>query len=203
MGHAIPKRWVLASGNAGKLAEMRALLAHLDIELISQRAFDVPDADETGIGFVDNALIKARHAAEHTGLPAIADDSGLAVAALGGAPGVYSARYAGKHGDDAANNQLLLDNLSGVAAGQRQAAFHCCLAATLTATDPVPLIAHGQWHGTILREPVGEAGFGYDPLFWVAVENASAASMPAERKNAISHRAIAMRRLVEQMAARG
>ena len=203
MSRAQPNRWVLASGNAGKLAEMRALLVHLDIELVSQREFDVPDADETGIGFVDNALIKARHAAEHTGLPAIADDSGLAVAALDGAPGVYSARYAGRHGDDAANNRLLLDNLIDIPDANRQAAFHCCLAATLTATDPVPLIAHGQWHGSILREPIGKAGFGYDPLFWLATENASAASMPAERKNAISHRAIAMRRLVEQMSARG
>jgi len=199
----LPKRWVLASGNAGKLTEMRSLLAALDIELVSQREFDVPDADETGIGFVDNALIKARHAAEYTGLPAIADDSGLAVAALDGAPGVYSARYAGTHGDDDANNRLLLANLADVTDDRRQAAFHCCLAATRSATDPVPLIAHGRWDGSILRAPSGDGGFGYDPLFWVASEKASAGSMSAERKNAISHRAIAMRKLVEQMSPHG
>ena len=200
---ASPQRWVLGSGNAGKLAEMRSLLATLDIEVIAQSEFDVPDAEETGIGFVDNALLKARHAAAHTGLPAIADDSGLAVDALDGAPGVYSARYAGTHGDDAANNAKLVDALDGLADAQRGAAFHCCLAATLGAEDPVPVIAHGTWRGRILSAPRGEHGFGYDPLFWVADENASAAELPAGRKNQISHRARAMQQLVEQLRDRG
>ena len=194
-----PQRWVLASGNAGKLAEMRSLLAVLDIELVSQSEFDVPDAEETGIAFVDNALIKARHAAAMTGLPAIADDSGLAVDALDGAPGVYSARYAGAHGDDHANNAKLVAALEGLAPHARGAAFHCCLVATRTADDPVPVIAHGVWHGRVLEAPRGDHGFGYDPLFWVDEENASAAEMGAERKNAISHRARAMRQLVERL----
>ncbi|WP_353176653.1 RdgB/HAM1 family non-canonical purine NTP pyrophosphatase [Salinisphaera sp. T5B8] len=194
-----PQRWVLASGNAGKLAEMRSLLAVLDIELVSQSEFDVPDAEETGIAFVDNALIKARHAAAHTGLPAIADDSGLAVDALDGAPGVHSARYADTHGDDAANNAKLVAALEGLAPHERGAAFHCCLAATRTADDPVPVIAHGVWRGRVLDAPRGDHGFGYDPLFWVDAENASAAEMGAERKNAISHRARAMQQLVEQL----
>ncbi|WP_353219149.1 RdgB/HAM1 family non-canonical purine NTP pyrophosphatase [Salinisphaera sp. S4-8] len=194
-----PQRWVLASGNAGKLAEMRSLLAVLDIELVSQSEFDVPDAEETGIAFVDNALIKARHAAAHTGLPAIADDSGLAVDALDGAPGVHSARYAGTHGDDAANNAKLVAALEGLAPHERGAAFHCCLVATRTADDPVPVIAHGVWRGRVLDAPRGDHGFGYDPLFWVEADNASAAEMGAERKNAISHRARAMQQLVEQL----
>ncbi|MES1939453.1 50S ribosomal protein L33 [Salinisphaera sp. T5B8] len=189
----------MASGNAGKLAEMRSLLAVLDIELVSQSEFDVPDAEETGIAFVDNALIKARHAAAHTGLPAIADDSGLAVDALDGAPGVHSARYADTHGDDAANNAKLVAALEGLAPHERGAAFHCCLAATRTADDPVPVIAHGVWRGRVLDAPRGDHGFGYDPLFWVDAENASAAEMGAERKNAISHRARAMQQLVEQL----
>ena len=193
------RRWVLASGNAGKLAETRSLLAALDIELLSQSEFAVPDAEETGIGFVDNALIKARHAAALTGLPAVADDSGLAVDALDGAPGVHSARYAGSHGDDAANNAKLVAALDGLAPAQRGAAFHCCLVATRSANDPVPVIAHGVWRGRVLEAPRGAHGFGYDPLFWVDEENASAAEMGAERKNAISHRARAMHQLVEQL----
>ncbi|MES1932167.1 nucleoside 5-triphosphatase RdgB [Salinisphaera shabanensis T35B1] len=193
------QRWVLASGNAGKLEEMRSLLAALDIELVAQTEFDVPDAEETGIAFVDNALIKARHAAALTGLPAIADDSGLAVDALNGAPGVYSARYAGTHGDDAANNAKLVAALEGLAPEQRGAAFHCCLVATRGASDPVPVIAHGVWRGRVLEAPRGDCGFGYDPLFWVDEENASAAEMGATRKNQISHRARAMHALVEQL----
>ena len=197
------RRWVLASGNAGKLAEMRGLLAGLDIELVAQNEFDVPAAEETGIGFVDNALIKARHAAAHTGLPAIADDSGLAVDALAGAPGVHSARYAGTHGDDNANNDKLLAALEGLPAEQRGAAFHCCLVATRSANDPVPVIAHGVWRGRILDAARGDGGFGYDPLFWVDSENASAAELTATRKNEISHRGRAMHQLVEQLRAHG
>ena len=200
---AARQRWVLASGNAGKLAEMRALLEPLAIELVSQREYDVPDAEETGVAFVDNALIKARHAAAHTGLPAIADDSGLAVDALAGAPGVHSARYAGAHGDDAANNAKLIDAMAEIADDRRQAQFHCCLVATRAADDPVPVIAHGAWQGEILRAPRGDGGFGYDPLFWVASENASAGELSAARKNEISHRARAMRDLIEQLRERG
>jgi XTP/dITP diphosphohydrolase len=197
------QRWVLASGNAGKLAEMRSLLAALDIELLAQSEFDVPDAEETGIGFVDNALLKARHAAADIGLPAIADDSGLAVDALDGAPGVYSARYAGTHGDDAANNAKLIAALDGRPEAERGAAFHCCLAATRSPYDPVPVIAQGVWRGRVLDAPRGDGGFGYDPLFWVAREKASAGELPAARKNRISHRARAMRQLVEQLRGRG
>ncbi|KEZ79228.1 RdgB/HAM1 family non-canonical purine NTP pyrophosphatase [Salinisphaera hydrothermalis] len=196
------ERWVLASSNAGKLAELAALLADLDIEVVSQSEFDVPDAIEDGVAFVDNALIKARHAAAATGLPAIADDSGLAVDYLGGAPGVHSARYAGTHGDDAANNAKLLAALADVSVPARGAAFHCCLAATRAVDDPVPVIAHGVWRGRILEAPRGDGGFGYDPLFWVAAENASAAELTAHRKNAISHRGRAMAKLIEQLRER-
>lgn len=196
------QRWVLASGNAGKLAEMSALLADLDIELLPQSEFGVSDAVEDGVAFVDNALIKARHASQATGLPAIADDSGLAVDALGGAPGIYSARYAGTHGDDDANNAKLLAALSDTPDDQRGGAFHCCLAATLAVDDPVPIIAHGVWRGQILREIRGAGGFGYDPLFWVKAENASAGELSAVRKNAISHRGLAMQLLIEQLRAR-
>lgn len=191
--------WVLASGNAGKLAEMRALLAPLDLQVVPQSKFDVPDAIEDGLAFVDNALIKARHAARLTGRPAIADDSGLAVDVLDGAPGIHSARYAGVHGDDAANNAKLLAALEGVADAERGAAFHCCVVATRHASDPVPIIAHGAWRGRILRAPHGNNGFGYDPLFWVESERASAAELPPEHKNSISHRGQAMQQLVEQL----
>ncbi|ROO30163.1 RdgB/HAM1 family non-canonical purine NTP pyrophosphatase [Salinisphaera orenii] len=201
--NGLPRRWVLASGNAGKLAEMRALLDGLGIDLVAQSEFDVADAEETGIGFVDNALIKARHAAAHTGLAAIADDSGLAVDALDGDPGVHSARYAGVHGDDAANNAKLVSALADIPAAERGAAFHCCLVATRSAQDPVPIIAHGVWRGRVLTEPRGDHGFGYDPLFWVESENASAAEMSAEHKNRVSHRARAMHELIERLRAGG
>ncbi|MGB7755789.1 MAG: RdgB/HAM1 family non-canonical purine NTP pyrophosphatase [Salinisphaera sp.] len=196
------ERWVLASSNAGKLDELAALLAELDIKVVSQAEFDVSDAVEDGVAFVDNALIKARHAAAATGLPAIADDSGLAVDYLGGAPGILSARFAGTHGDDEANNTKLLDALKGVSEPGRGAAFHCCLAATRAADDPVPVIAHGVWRGRILTAPRGDGGFGYDPLFWVAEENASAAELSAYRKNAISHRGRAMATLIDQLRER-
>ncbi|WP_423823172.1 RdgB/HAM1 family non-canonical purine NTP pyrophosphatase [Salinisphaera sp. SPP-AMP-43] len=196
------ERWVLASSNRGKLAEMAALLSELDIELVSQAEFDVEDAVEDGMSFVDNALIKARHAASATGLPAIADDSGLAVDFLDSAPGIFSARYADTHGDDAANNAKLLDELGDVAEADRGAAFHCCLVATRSAIDPAPIVAHGSWRGHILEAPRGEHGFGYDPLFWVAEENASAAELPAERKNAISHRGRAMIKLIDELRER-
>ena len=196
------ERWVLASANPGKLSELAALLAELDIEVVSQAAFDVPDAVEDGVAFVDNALIKARHAAAATGLPAIADDSGLAVDYLGGAPGIRSARFAGTHGDDAANNAALLEALAGVPDAGRGAAFHCCLVATRAADDPVPVIAQGVWRGKILSAPRGDGGFGYDPLFWATEENASAAELTADRKNAVSHRGRAMAALIDRFRER-
>jgi XTP/dITP diphosphohydrolase len=195
-------RWVVASANAGKIAELQSLLAELAIDCVPQGELGVANAGEDGVAFVDNALIKERHAAGATGLPAIADDSGLAVAALGGAPGIHSARYAGVHGDDAANNAKLLAALEGLPEAERAAAFHCCLVATRAATDPVPVIAHGVWRGRILQAPRGQRGFGYDPLFWVASENASAAELDPARKNAISHRGRAMAALLAALRER-
>ncbi|MDA3921338.1 MAG: RdgB/HAM1 family non-canonical purine NTP pyrophosphatase [Salinisphaera sp.] len=196
------ERWILASGNAGKLAEMSALLGTLDIELVAQSDYGVSDAVEDGVAFIDNALIKARHAAAITCLPAIADDSGLAVDALGGAPGIYSARYAGVHGNDKANNEKLLAALANTPDEERGAAFHCCLVATISPTDPAPMTAHGVWRGKILHTPRGSGGFGYDPLFWIASEQASAGELSASRKNAISHRGRAMKLLLDQLRAR-
>lgn len=194
-------QWVLASSNAGKLSELNSLLAPLSIQVSPQSAFDVPDATEDGVAFIDNALIKARQAARMTGLPAIADDSGLAVEALGGAPGIHSARFAGTHGDDRANNDKLLQALKNTPEDRRGAAFHCCLVVTRSDRDPVPLIAHGLWPGTILTHPRGTRGFGYDPLFWVESDKASAAELSAARKNHISHRAQAMQSLLAQIHA--
>ncbi|MEQ8799305.1 MAG: RdgB/HAM1 family non-canonical purine NTP pyrophosphatase [Salinisphaeraceae bacterium] len=187
---------VLASGNAGKLAELQAMLQGRGIEVLPQSAFDLPAAPETAATFVENALIKARHVAGATGLPALADDSGLCVDALDGAPGVYSARYAGEHGNDDANNARLLSELSGLGPDQRGAHFHCTVVLVRHAKDPDPTIAQGRWVGRILDLPQGEGGFGYDPLFWVPEENASAAELAPERKNHISHRGQAMRALL-------
>ncbi len=196
---SMPRKWVLASGNAGKLEELRALLAPLALEVTAQGEYGVPDVAEDGIAFVDNALIKARHAAAHTGLPAIADDSGLAVDALAGAPGIHSARYAGVHGNDEANNSKLLAALDGLADNDRGAAFHCCVVATRHAEDPAPVVCQGVWRGRVLRTLRGEGGFGYDPLFWVDSEQASAAELDAVRKNQISHRGQAMAQLLVRL----
>ncbi|MEO7198862.1 MAG: RdgB/HAM1 family non-canonical purine NTP pyrophosphatase [Dokdonella sp.] len=183
---------VLASGNAGKLAELAGLLADSGIQLVTQSSLGIADAEETGATFVENAILKARHAAQQSGLAALADDSGLVVDALNGAPGLHSARFAGAHGDSAANNAKLLQSLDGVAAPQRSAHFHCTLVLLKHARDPAPLIAEGRWHGHILLAPRGDHGFGYDPLFLPDGEQLSAAEMPAARKNAISHRAQAL-----------
>ncbi len=183
---------VLASGNAGKLAELAGLLADSGIQLVTQSSLGIADAEETGATFVENAILKARHAAQQSGLAALADDSGLVVDALNGAPGLHSARFAGAHGDSAANNAKLLQALDGVAAPQRSAHFHCTLVLLKHARDPAPLIAEGRWHGHILLAPRGDHGFGYDPLFLPDGEQLSAAEMPAARKNAISHRAQAL-----------
>jgi len=192
-------RLVLASNNAKKAAELGALLAPLDIEIVPQSALGVGEADEPHVTFVENALAKARHAAAHTGLPAIADDSGLCVAALGGAPGVVSARYAGEPKSDARNNALLVERLSGVT--ERSAFFYCVLVLVRHAADPQPLIADGHWHGRILDAPRGAAGFGYDPLFYVPELGRTAAELDADLKNTLSHRGIAMRRLLERLEA--
>ncbi len=196
-------RIVLASNNQGKLRELGELLADHHIEVVPQRAFDIPDAVEDGLSFVENAIIKARHAAAHSGLPAIADDSGLEVDALDGEPGIHSARYAGEHGDDAANNRRLLEALADVPDEARTARFQCVMVFMRHPHDPAPVIAQGSWEGRILREPQGDNGFGYDPLFWVPGENATAAQLPAEVKNAQSHRGKALRQLLKQLAERG
>lgn len=195
------RKIVLASGNRKKLDEMQALLTGLDVELLPQSAFAIPEAVEDGLSFIENALIKARHAARLTGLPAVADDSGIAVDALGGRPGIYSARFAGEGAGDAANNALLLERLHGVPDALRGAQFHCVLAFVRDAEDPVPLVCHGVWHGTILLEPVGEGGFGYDPLFWVPSHGCASAQLAREEKNRISHRGQAMRQLMAQLPA--
>ena len=184
---------VMASGNAGKIREIERLLDGLGVEVIPQGQLGVSDAEETGTTFAENSLIKAQHAADATGLPAIADDSGLAVDALDGAPGVYSARYAGDAGDEA-NNDKLLAALEGVS--DRGAAFHC-VATFVAPGESEPLVAAGEWRGSILHERQGDGGFGYDPLFFVPDCNCSSAELAPEEKNSRSHRGQALRKLVE------
>jgi len=201
-------RLILASNNSKKLRELQALLGPLGLQLVNQGALGIPEAEEPHITFVENALAKARHAARAGQGPAIADDSGLCVRALGGLPGVRSARYAldaGRHPEgvprevaDAANNALLLETLQGRT--DRHAHFTCLLVAVRHADDPEPLIAEGHWAGQLLEAPQGHEGFGYDPLLWLPDHGCSAADMSAEQKNAISHRAIACRRMRELMA---
>ena len=181
---------VLASNNKGKLAELQAMLGD-SITVRPQSDFTDIEAEETGLTFVENALIKARHAARASGLPALADDSGLAVDALGGAPGIYSARYAGG-GGDAANNAKLLEALKDVPDTERGAQFICALALLRHAEDPIPLICEGAWEGRILHAASGEHGFGYDPLFWVPERDCSSAELSPQEKNQLSHRARAM-----------
>ena len=195
------QRIVLATGNKGKVKEFSELLADQDISIVPQSDFGVPDAAETGLTFVENAILKARNAAQHTGLPAIADDSGLEVDFLNGAPGIYSARYAGD-GGSAANNAKLQQALSAVADEQRSARFQCLLVYLRHTDDPTPLICQGTWEGRILRTPQGEAGFGYDPLFFVPGEGCSAAELPAARKNELSHRGQALRCLLSALRRR-
>jgi XTP/dITP diphosphohydrolase len=194
------QRIVLASSNRGKLAEFNALLADSHFEVVPQAELGVEDAEETGLTFVENALLKARHASRVTGLPALADDSGLCVAHLRGAPGLYSARYSGGHGDNVANNAKLLHELDGVAHEQRGAFFICVLALLAHADDPAPLIAEGRWHGRILDAPRGTHGFGYDPLFLPHEQLLSSAELSSEVKNRLSHRAQAMAQLHVRIA---
>jgi XTP/dITP diphosphohydrolase len=188
-------RIVLASSNRGKLAEFGHLLADADFDVVTQGELGVTDIEETGLTFVENALLKARHAAQVTGLPALADDSGLCVDALQGAPGLYSARYAGCHGDSAANNAKLLRTLDGRPDAERRAFFICVLVLLRHAEDPAPLVAEGRWHGRVLHAPRGEGGFGYDPLFLPDGHERSAAELDKALKNRISHRGQALDRL--------
>ena len=193
------KQLVLASNNAKKIKELNALLAPLGIEVIPQGQLGIPEAEEPHVTFVENALAKARHAAQHSGLPALADDSGLCVRALGGAPGVISARYAGEPKSDARNNEKLLADLAGQ--NDRRAHFVSVLVLCRSADDPQPIIAEGEWHGEILASPRGAEGFGYDPLFFIPGEQQTAAELAAETKNRLSHRGQAMARLLERLAA--
>jgi len=200
----VTERWVIATGNPGKLAELRKLFGAADLgplELVAQTDLGVPAADETAITFLENALLKARHATRHTGLPAIADDSGLAVAALGGAPGVRSARFAGPAADDRSNVAKLLADLAGVPLGKRAAQFHCVLVVLEREDDPAPVVASGTWEGEIALRPSGTAGFGYDPVFFDPRLGKTAAELPATTKNEISHRGQALRRLVVELRA--
>ena len=195
------KTLVLASHNAGKLAEMREILADLPLQVTSAAELGLGDVEETGLTFVENALLKARAACQATGLPALADDSGLIVDALGGAPGLYSARYAGEPGDAAANIAKLLDALHGVPAERRSARFYSVIVLLRHAEDPQPLICEGRWEGRVLEAPRGAAGFGYDPVFLDPAHGLSAAQMPAGLKNALSHRGMALRELLRKLAA--
>ena len=193
------QRTVFASNNAGKVAEVDGLLRPVGYTVIPQSEYLVPEADETGLTFVENAIIKARNACTHTQLPAIADDSGLEVDALDGDPGIHSARYAGTHGDDSANNSLLLAELAGVPEPERTARFRCVMVYMRHAEDPAPVICQGVWEGRILDAPRGEGGFGYDPVFWVLSEGCSAAELPADTKNRLSHRGQALRSLLDAL----
>lgn len=192
---------VLASGNAGKLKELQALLADQGLSLVSQAELGLQEAEETGLTFVENAILKARFASQQSGLPALADDSGLAVDALGGAPGIYSARYSGEGATDQRNIDLLLERMRDVPEADRGAQFHCVLVLLRHAYDPVPLICHGVWHGKILTEARGDGGFGYDPIFWVPELNCAAAELSKAQKNSISHRGQALRQLLQQLQA--
>jgi XTP/dITP diphosphohydrolase len=191
---------VLASGNPGKIREIQAMLA--DHPIVPQSDLSIADAEETGTTFVENAIIKARHAARHSGLPAIADDSGLVVDALDGAPGVFSARYAGPGSSDLDNLHKLLRELDGVPEAQRSARFICVLVFMQHAADPTPVIAEGVWEGKILTRPAGSNGFGYDPVFWVPTHRCASAELPPEVKNALSHRGQALRNLTAMLKAK-
>jgi XTP/dITP diphosphohydrolase len=198
----VSKTIVLASSNAGKVREFNQLLAGLQLEVVPQSQFNVADADETGLTFVENAILKARNAAQHTGLPAIADDSGLEVDALHGAPGIYSARYAGPNASDTENLEKLLGMLNDVPETQRSARFQCVLVYMRHALDPTPLICQGTWEGRILTRARGTNGFGYDPVFFVPTHQCSAAELPAEVKNSLSHRGQALRQLLAGLPGR-
>lgn len=194
------ERILLASSNGGKVRELNQLLAKAQIQVFPQSEFGVPDAEETGLSFVENALLKARNAARHGGMAAIADDSGIEVDALNGAPGIYSARYAGPGASDADNLHQLLDALRDVPDEQRGARFQCLMVYMRHAEDPTPIICQGTWEGRILREPRGDNGFGYDPIFFVPTEGCSSAELDPATKNRLSHRGQALRKLLAALA---
>ncbi|HFQ14564.1 MAG TPA: XTP/dITP diphosphatase [Gammaproteobacteria bacterium] len=193
------KNIVLASNNRGKVREIDQILAELDMHVLPQSEFKVSEAEETGLTFVENAILKARNAAAQSGLPAIADDSGIEVDALNGEPGIYSARYAGAGASDEDNLQKLLDALKDVPDEQRTARFQCLMVYMRHATDPTPIICQGTWEGRITREPQGDNGFGYDPVFFVPTHNCTSAQLPPDEKNRLSHRGQALRLLVERL----
>jgi XTP/dITP diphosphohydrolase len=193
---------VLASNNAGKVREFNALLKGIDFEVVPQSQFGVPEAEETGLTFVENAILKARNAANHSRCPAIADDSGLEVDALDGAPGIYSARYAGPGAGDVANLEKLLAMLADVPEQKRNARFQCVLVYMRHALDPTPLICQGTWEGRILTSPRGTNGFGYDPVFFVPTHNCSSAELSPDTKNSLSHRGQALQKLLAALRAR-
>ncbi|OCG63272.1 XTP/dITP diphosphatase [Gilliamella sp. Fer4-1] len=190
---------VLATNNQGKVNELQRLLTDAGFDIVAQSQFNVPDANETGLTFIENAILKARHTAKLTGLPSIADDSGLSVDALGGQPGIYSARYAGEHGNDQSNNQKLLDALNNVPKEKRTAYFYCALVFMRHENDPTPIICLGKWHGLILTEAQGDGGFGYDPLFYVPELGCTAAQLTKEQKSQISHRGQALKQLISKI----
>jgi XTP/dITP diphosphohydrolase len=196
------RKVVLATNNAGKAKEMNALLTGLDMEIVSQASLGVPEAEETGLTFIENAILKARNAAAHAKLPAIADDSGLEVDALEGAPGIHSARYSGAGATDQANLEKLLKAMQEVPDFGRTARFRCVIVYLKHAADPAPLVTEGVWEGVILRAPKGSNGFGYDPVFFVPEKGCSSAELPAEVKNQLSHRGQALARLAAHFRAR-
>ena len=191
---------VLASNNAGKVREINQLLADQEIQVVPQKEFGIGDIEETGLTFVENAILKARHAAKESGLAAIADDSGLEVDALKGAPGIYSARFAGPGCNDQDNNTKLLEQLQGIPEDERSARFQCLLVYMRHAADPTPIICQGTWEGRILLAPSGENGFGYDPLFFVPEQDCSSAELPPEIKNQLSHRGQALCKLLSALS---
>ncbi|MDB3972058.1 RdgB/HAM1 family non-canonical purine NTP pyrophosphatase [Candidatus Thioglobus sp.] len=192
------KKIILASNNTGKIREFNAMLTGI-YEVVSMSDMNVKEVPEIGLTFVENALIKARNASEQSGLPALADDSGIVVDALGGAPGIYSARYAGNHGDDKANTQKILDDMAQVADAQRSARFWCAIVFVEHANDPTPIIIQRGWEGEIMREKSGENGFGYDPIFYVPTHKKSSAELSSEQKNNISHRGKALQALLSEL----
>jgi XTP/dITP diphosphohydrolase len=194
-----PRKLVLASGNRGKLAEFQQLLQNVGFDVIPQTSQQVPEIEETGLSFVENAILKARNAAAFCGLPALADDSGIEVDALHGAPGIYSARFAGAGASDADNNRKLLDMLRDVPLAQRTARYRCVLVFMRHGRDPSPLICDGAWEGLIVDTPRGDNGFGYDPFFFVPDQNVTAAELPPALKNQLSHRGVAMAKLLQAL----
>jgi XTP/dITP diphosphohydrolase len=199
-GHHTGEKIVLASNNAGKVREINQLLASEHIQVVPQKEFDIPDAVEDGLSFVENAIKKARHAAALSGLPAIADDSGIEVDALNGAPGIYSARFAGVGASDQENLEKLLEMVKDVPDESRTARFQCLMVYMRHSEDPTPIICQGTWEGRLLHQPQGENGFGYDPIFFVPTHSCSSAELPPEVKNSISHRGQALQKILQALA---